>query len=212
MRRVNIWIIIYLDDMLLTGRILPEIFMVRYTLIFLLQHFGFVINLKKSVLHPVKQIKLLDFVIDKEKMNFALSDEKLKHVSQQCQEIFKQPKTSVLNLTKLIGLLSSTVQTIWSARIQLWYLQQEKILGLKKKESYSGHVTLSNLAREELLWWMENFKLCNRREIQQREPNMIIQTDASTKGLGHTAREFRQGGNSQRSRSILISVFYHYWH
>ena len=152
LRQVNSRIIIYLDDMLLMGRTLPEILMARDTLIFLLQHLGFVINLKKSVLHPVKQMEFLGLVIDTEKMTFALSEKKLKHVSQQCQEIFKQPKTSVLNLTKLIGLLPSTVQAILPARIQFRYLQQEQILALQKKGSYSGHVTLGNLAREELFW------------------------------------------------------------
>ena len=72
-----------------------------------------------------------------------------------------------------------------------------------EKRSYSGHVRLGNLAREELLWWMENLKLCNGRKIRRREPRMIIQTDASTKGWGHTAREFRQGGNGQRRKSIF---------
>ena len=97
------------------GRTLPEILMARDTLIFLLQHLGFVINLKKSVLHPVKQMEFLGLVTDTEKMTFGFSEKNLKHVSQQCQEIFKQTKTSVLNLTKLIGLLSSTVQTILPA-------------------------------------------------------------------------------------------------
>ena len=82
LRRVNIRIIIYLDDMLLMGRTLPEILMARDTLIFLLQHLGFVINLKKSVLHPVKQIEFLGLVIDTEKMTFAFTEKKLKHVSQ----------------------------------------------------------------------------------------------------------------------------------
>ena len=43
--------------MLLMGRTLPEILMARDTLVFLLQHLGFLINLKKSVLHLVKQIE-----------------------------------------------------------------------------------------------------------------------------------------------------------
>ena len=47
--------------------------------------------------------------------DFCSFRKKLKHVSQQCQEIFKQPKTSVLNLTKLTDLLSSTVQAILPA-------------------------------------------------------------------------------------------------
>ena len=40
---------------------------------------------------------------------------------------------------------------------------------------------------------MKNLKLYNRRKIQQREPEMIIQTDASTKSWGHIAKEFSQG-------------------
>ena len=110
--------------------------------------FGFCDKPKKSTMHPVKQIEFLCLVTDTEKMTFALSEKKLKHASQQCQEIFKQPKTSVLNLTKLIGLLSSTVQAILLARIQFQYLQQEQILPLQKKGSYNGHVILRNLARE----------------------------------------------------------------
>ena len=114
------------------GRTLPEILMARDTLIFLLQQLDFVINLKKSVLHhPVKQMEFLGLVIDTEKMDFALSEKKLKHVPQQCLEIFKQPKTSILNPTKLIGLLLSTVQAILPARIKFRYLQQEQILALQ---------------------------------------------------------------------------------
>ena len=140
---------------------LPKILMARDTLIFLLQHLGFVINLKKSVLHPVKQIELLGLVIDTEKMTLTLSEKKLKYVSQRCQEIFAQPKISVLNLAKFIGLLSSTVKATLPARTQFRYLQQEQILALQKKGHW--HVTLENLAREELLWWMKNLKLCNGR-------------------------------------------------
>ena len=88
------------------GRTLPEILMARDTLIFLLQHLGFAISLKKSVLHHVKQIEFLALVIDTEKMTLALP-KNIKNVYQQCQEIFMPPKTSVLSLLKLIGLLSS---------------------------------------------------------------------------------------------------------
>ena len=45
--RLNIPIIIYLDDMLLIGHTIKETLMVRDTLIFL-QQLGFVLNLKKS--------------------------------------------------------------------------------------------------------------------------------------------------------------------
>ena len=57
----------------------------------------------------MKQIEFLSLVVDIEKITLALSEKKWKHVSQQYQEIFTQSKTSVLNLAKLIALLSSTV-------------------------------------------------------------------------------------------------------
>ena len=53
LRRINIKIIIYLDDMLLIVHSLEEIIMSQDTIIFLLQHVGFVINWKKSLLTPV---------------------------------------------------------------------------------------------------------------------------------------------------------------
>ena len=56
--RINIKIIIEFADMLMNGHSLEEILISRNTLIFLLQHLGFVINWKKSVLKPVQEIVL----------------------------------------------------------------------------------------------------------------------------------------------------------
>ena len=56
--RINIKIIIEFADMLMNGHSLEEILISRNTLIFLLQHLGFVINWKKSVLKPVHEIVL----------------------------------------------------------------------------------------------------------------------------------------------------------
>ena len=121
LRQVNIGIIIYPDDMLVMGATLSEIIMTRDTSI---TTFEFSDRSQKLVLRPLKQIEFLGVVIDTEKMTLALPKKKLQHVSQQCKEIFTQPKTSVLNLTKLIGLLSSTIQAILPVRIQFSYLQQ----------------------------------------------------------------------------------------
>ena len=70
------------------------------------------------------------------------------------------------NITKLIDLLSSAGQVISPAQIQFRYLQQEQISALQKKGYYRGHVTLGNLARKELFWWMENLKICNGRKFR----------------------------------------------
>ena len=58
--------------------------------------------------------------------------------------------SDVRNLTKLVDLLLLIAYVILLVLIQFQYLQQEQILALQKEGSYSGHVTLGNLAREGL--------------------------------------------------------------
>ena len=76
LRRLNICLVIYLDGIVLMGRT-EEILMSRNTLIFLLQHLGFVINLKKLVLTPSQQIEFLGLTIDTYTMTVALTEEKM---------------------------------------------------------------------------------------------------------------------------------------
>ena len=59
----------------------------QLSLIFLLQSLGFVINLKKSILQPVKQLKFLGLQINTEEMTLFFSEEKLAYIIQQCQEV-----------------------------------------------------------------------------------------------------------------------------
>ena len=56
LKRLMIEVTIYLDDLLILGKSMSELFMARDSAIFLLQHRGFVINLKKCVLDPVQEI------------------------------------------------------------------------------------------------------------------------------------------------------------
>ena len=48
-RRLNIWLVIYLDDILVMGSLLEEIMMSRDTSIFVLQNLGFVINFQNLI-------------------------------------------------------------------------------------------------------------------------------------------------------------------
>ena len=95
----------------------------------------------------------------------------------------------MLSLTKLIDLLSSTVQAILSGKIQFRFLEQKQISSLKNQRSYQGYVILGNLARQELLWWTENIRLFNGGKIQQQKSQMTIETDAFTKGWGTYCKE-----------------------
>lgn len=133
----------------------------------------------------------LGLCIDTEKMALSLIQEKLQMVLQQCQEIFCQSKASILTLTKLVRFFSSTVQAVLPARIQFCYFQQEQILVHKKHRTYRSHLTLK-IQQKVNFGGRWKKKLCNGRKIPQHEPHMIIQSDASTKDSGHTAKNFQQ--------------------
>ena len=90
-------------------RTLEEVLMSRDTLIFLLQHLGFVINLKKSVMKSPQQIEFLGLKIDTHTITLVLTKEKIGKVILKCQNLLSHPQTTVLELTQLIGLMSSTV-------------------------------------------------------------------------------------------------------
>ena len=72
LRRINIRIEIYLDNMLLIDQTMKEILLSRDTVIFLLLHnLEFVLNLKKSIVNPVQEIEFLG--ITKKYLKMCLS-------------------------------------------------------------------------------------------------------------------------------------------
>ena len=132
---------------------------------FLLQHLGFVINLKKFILTPQQKIEFLGLLVDPLNMSLPLTPEKLMKVTSQCLEMYKTEKVSILQLTKLIGLLSSTTQAVLPAELQFQYLQQIQVKSLSRDPSDKHQITLNSSAKQKLLWWVQNLKLCNGRYL-----------------------------------------------
>ena len=118
LRRINIRLVIFLDDVLLMAQTIEELLMSRDTLIFLFQKLGFVINLKKSVFQPTQQIEYLGLIINSQTMTLSLTQEKINKVISMCQNLLTNLSTTILELTKIKGVLSSTVQTVLLARLQ----------------------------------------------------------------------------------------------
>ena len=92
--------------------------------------------------------------------------------------MYETEKVSILQLTKFIGILSSTAQ----AQLHFWYLQQIQVESLSRDTSYQHQVTLNPSAKQEFLWWVQKLKLCNGRCLVQPQAQMVIQTDASKAG------------------------------
>ena len=54
----------------------------RFSMIFLLQRLGFVINLKKCVLDPAQEIEFLGLIMNSQTMNLSLSVEKIGKIQE----------------------------------------------------------------------------------------------------------------------------------
>ena len=126
--------IIYLVDMLVLSHTIREARMSRDAVVYLLD---FIINIKKSILHPCQKIEFLGMEIDSIKMTLSLTPEKVQKVVKTCQNLLRSHSTTLLELTRVVGLLSSTIQAVEPAKIQLRFLQQQQIVCLRKKNELS---------------------------------------------------------------------------
>ena len=77
MKRIQIRIIIFLDDMLLMGQTINGLEIARDTLILLLQSLVFSIILQRSVLVPLQKIEFLGLEIDSVRMTLTLPQKKV---------------------------------------------------------------------------------------------------------------------------------------
>ena len=182
--------------MLLIGHSIEELSMCCDTVIFLLQHLGFVINWKKSVLTPVQEIEFLGLKINSVNLEISLTEEKIQKVKTKCQNLLTEPAPSIAELTTAIGLLTSTIQAVLPARLQCWYLQLQQLSSLKESNSYQQKIDLNHQSKTGLLWWITNLDLYNDRSLIQPPAQVLIHTDASKKGWrGETTCNVINRGN-----------------
>ena len=83
-------------------------------------------------------------------MALALTEEKMGKVILKYQNLLSYLQTTVMELTKLIGLMCSTAQAVPPDRLQLKYLQQQQIQLLNQVCSYQTEMVLKSLSKQEL--------------------------------------------------------------
>ena len=121
-------------------------------------------------------------------MTLKLPGEKLRKIRKKCQAI------SVRELSKFLGLLTSSIQAIFPAPIHYRHLQRLKNGALTKCQSYEALVILDHPAREEILWWRDHLQACYGRALFQNPVDLIFETDASRKTWGAYCQGLRTGG------------------
>ena len=150
LQKINIWLIVYLDDILIMLRSLEEILMNRDTAIFLLQHLGFAINLQKSKLEPNTKLEFSEVEMSLVGMTIYLPGKKVTDITNRCNKLLSEENTTLRELTSLIGKLISTYQAVLPAPLHFRSLQMHQITKLRANLCKKDKVSLNAASLEEL--------------------------------------------------------------
>ena len=88
------------------------------------------------MLTPTQRIEFLGVTVDSLIMTLSLPESKVSKIQKHCLELLQKTQVSILELTKLIDLLSSIIQAVLPAQVNFRYLQQQQIQALKTQ----GHI------------------------------------------------------------------------
>ena len=166
LRQRGIRLIIYLDDLLIMAESYDQALHHAASTLNPLEGLGFIVNYQKSQLLPSQKIEFLAFLIDSNTMTLQLPGEKLRKIRKKCQELLAQTTVSVCELSKFLGLLTSSIQAIFPAPpLHYRHLQRLKNTTLASQKTYNAMVALDQAAHEEILWWKDHLHAWNGRAL-----------------------------------------------
>ena len=145
---------------------------------------GFVIHPAKSVLIPTQELEFLGFLLNSISMSICLPPRKATYVRQACEDLLHQHNPTIREVAHVIGLIVSSFPGVQYGELYYRYLEQDKIQALQaSRGDYDAPMYLSQEARSDLHWWVNNVTFAFRN-ITQTNPGLTLTTDASTIGLG----------------------------
>ena len=194
LRQLGIRLIVYLDDIPIMGHSRD---------IDLLQGLGFMINYVKPVLVPSTKMEFLGFVVDFITLSLALPRDKIRNVRKECQTLLDSQLVTVRQLARLLGHLTSTIQTVFPGLLHFRHLQNEKNRALGNSQTYDSTTPLSPQAREKLVWWRDNLVAWNGKALVSGSPDLVIETDASQQGWGAFCNGVSTGGPWFQGESLF---------
>ena len=178
LHRINLLLIVTLEDILILERKIKEILLKCQSVIDVLWCLEFVINVKNVDLYSKWRNKI--FVNDHQlkRDEFVIAQRK---DGEYKTEMSKSPEESRNNSStdKIVGswsynkfsiitrCLASTVEATVPARLQRRFLQQEQIKALRFRNSYQSRVTLSPEVLDELGWWINKITVPSSRSLIQ---------------------------------------------
>ena len=171
--------VVYVDDTLLIGSTFIECAQNIDVTIDLLQLLGFNIHPKKSVLIPTKSLEFLGYIINTEQMTLTLTTWKKEKIKKLCDVLFSKEKPTIRLVAQLLRNMVAAFEAVPFGRLCYQLTEKDKIEALKNPNgNFDCHMTLSEAANLELVWWEQNISESSRSLIELPITDTIL-TDAS---------------------------------
>ena len=97
---------------------------------------------------PSQGKEFLGMVINSKEISFSLPKDKLQKIKLQCLGLYQTLQVSILQLKKVLGHLTSTIQAFLPARLNIHLLQQQQIQDLEERKSYLANITLNSNSKQ----------------------------------------------------------------
>ena len=122
LRQRGIRLIVYLDDILLMALSVEQVLEHAASTLNLLGRLGFTVNYLKSVLVPSQQMEFLGSLVNSLDLSLSLPRDKIRKIQSKSQDLLNTPVTTVRELSKFLGPLSSSIQAVFPAPLRYRYL------------------------------------------------------------------------------------------
>ena len=185
----------YIDDSLFVADTKQDIGSAISMAVELFDGLGLTIHPVKSVLHPVKVIEFLGFILDSRNMTVALTQRKKDKIERLGRALLRRKNVSIQELSEFIGNVVAADQGVEYAVLHYKGLEIERNRALKKAfGNYTNMMTLSDTGREDVQWWLDNIQTAQKC-ISQRVVTFVTESDASLKGWGASVDGASTGGD-----------------
>ena len=155
---------------------------------------GFTVNYLNSVLVPSQKMEFLGSLVNSFDLSLSIPRDRIRKIQSKSQDLLNTPVTTVRELSKFLGLLSSSIQAVLPAPLHYRYLQQAKNSVIRFRKSYEGVVHLDSECHQGVQWWKYNLVAWNGKALFQQSTYLVIETDASRQGWGAYCQGMSTGG------------------
>ena len=151
---LRVRLIIYMDDILVSGESLQQLQDHAGGLTYLLECLGFIINTKKCTLKPTQELEFSGSQVNTIRMELKLPGEKMKNICLEAGKLLGEGCITVRTLSLLLRKMNAASQVIPHAPLFSCHLQRCLARSLNhSNQNYELIASLNQENMEELRWW-----------------------------------------------------------